>query len=150
MLENYEITKNTLAIIPIDSKKSEVIEDDETFVINKNSTKIVDDSCKFFGSSLNGRHEGTKNLIGVNYKAPIIVEETNEMIFFPTNSPRLSECTWISLNNLENYKKNGGKTQICFKNGKTIDIDVSYGSLENQVLRSTRLESILRKRKNII
>lgn len=150
MLENYEITKNTLAIIPIDSKRSEVIEDDETFIINKNSTKIVDDSCKFFGSSLNGRHEGTKNLIGVNYKAPIIVEETNEMIFFPTNSPRIPDCTWISLNNLENYKKNDGKTQIYFKNGKKIDIDVSYGSFENQVLRSTRLESILRKRKNII
>lgn len=149
MLDNYEITKSTLAIIPIDSKRCEVIEDEDEFVINKNSTKIIDDSCKFFGSSLNGRHEGTKNLIGVNYKAPIIVEETSEIIFFPTNSPRISDCTWISLNNLENYKKNNGKTKVCFKNGKEIEVNVSYGSLENQVLRSTRLESILRKRKNM-
>lgn len=149
MLDTYEITKNTLAIIPIDSKRSEVIEDNDTFIINKCSTKIVDDSCKFFGSSLDGRQEGTKNLIGVNYKAPIIVEETNDVIFFPTNSPRIVDCAWISLNNLENYKKNDNKTQILFKNGKTIDISISYGSLENQVLRSTRLESILRKRKNI-
>ena len=149
MLDNYEITKSTLAIIPIDSKRSEVIEDDEKFIINKNTTKIIDDSCKFFGSSLSGRHEGTKNLIGVNYKAPIIVEETSEIIFFPTNSPRISDCTWVSLNNLEHYKKNNGKTKLCFKNGKEIDVNVSYGSLENQVLRSTRLESILRKRKNM-
>ena len=149
MLDNYEITKSTLAIIQIDSKRCEVIEDEDEFVINKNSTKIIDDSCKFFGSSLNGRHEGTKNLIGVNYKAPIIIEETNEIIFFPTNSPRISDCTWISLNNLENYKKNNGKTKVCFKNGKEIEVNVSYGSLENQVLRSTRLESILRKRKNM-
>ncbi len=149
MLDTYEITKNTLAIIPIDSKRSEVIEDDDTFIINRSSTKIVDDSCKFFGSSLEGRHEGTKNLIGVTYKAPIIIEETNEMIFFPTNSPRIANCTWVSLNNLENYKKNNGQTQLCFKNGKILDIDVSYNSLENQVLRSTRLESILRKHKNI-
>lgn len=149
MIDTYEITKNTLAIIPIDSKKSEIIEDDDIFIINKNSTKIVDDSCKFFGSSLEGRHEGTKNLIGVTYKAPIIIEETNEMIFFPTNSPRIANCAWVSLNNLENYKKNNGKTQLCFKNGKIVDIDISYNSLENQVLRSTRLESILRKHKNI-
>lgn len=149
MLDNYEISRNTLAIVPIDSCKSQVIEEDANFIINKNATKIVDDSCKFFGSSLDGRHEGTKNLIGVNYKAPIIVEETSEMIFFPTNSPRIIECTWISLNNLENYSRNNGKTKVCFKNGKSIDIDVSYSSLENQVLRSTRLESILRKRKNV-
>lgn len=149
MLDTYEITKNTLAIIPIDSKRSEVIEDDDVFIINKNSTKIIDDSCKFFGSSLDGRHEGTKNLIGVTYKAPIIIEETSELIFFPTNSPRIANCTWVSLNNLENYKKNNNQTQLYFKNGKIIDIDVSYNSLENQVLRSTRLESILRKHKNI-
>lgn len=149
MLDTYEITKNTLAIIPIDSKRSEVIEEDDIFIINKNTTKIIDDSCKFFGSSLNGRHEGTKNLIGVTYKAPIIIEETSEMIFFPTNSPRITNCAWVSLNNLEDYKKKNGQTQLCFKNGKIIDIDVSYSSFENQVLRSTRLESILRKHKNI-
>lgn len=149
MLDTYEIKKNTLAIIPIDSKRSEVIEDDDVFIINRNATKIIDDSCKFFGSSLDGRHEGTKNLIGVTYKAPIIIEETSEVIFFPTNSPRIANCTWVSLNNLENYKKNNDQTQLYFKNGKIIDIDVSYNSLENQVLRSTRLESILRKHKNI-
>ena len=110
MIDNYEISKNTFAIIPIDSNKSEVIEDNGCFIINRNSTKIVDDSCKYFGSSLSGRHEGTKNLIGVNYKSPIIIEETAEIIFFPTNSPRITECTWISLNNLEEYKKNNGKT----------------------------------------
>ena len=149
LINSYEISKSTLAIIPIDSFSSQVIEEDDNFIISKNSTKIIDDSCKFFGSSLDGRHEGTKNLIGVNYKSPIIIEETNEIIFFPTNSPRLTECTWISLNNLEDYKKEDGKTKISFKNGKTISVDVSYNSLDNQVLRSTRLESILRKRKNI-
>lgn len=147
MIDNYEISKNTFAIIPIDSNKSEVIEDNGCFIINRNSTKIVDDSCKYFGSSLSGRHEGTKNLIGVNYKSPIIIEETAEIIFFPTNSPRITECTWISLNNLEEYKKNNGKTMLLFRNGKTIDVDVSFNSLENQVLRSTRLEAMLRKRK---
>ena len=149
MINSYEISQDTLAIIPIDSKKSEVIEIGDNFIVNKSSTKIVDDSCRFFGSSLNGRHEGTKSLIGVNYKAPVIVEETSSMIFFPTNSPRLTDCTWISLNNIENYSKNNGKTEIVFKNGKVIEVDVSYGSLENQVLRSTRLESILRKRKGM-
>ena len=149
MKKTYEINSSTIAIIPIDQTTSKIIELEDTFLVNRSATEIIDESCKFFGSSYLGRHEGTKNLIGVNYKAPIIVEETSEMIFFPTNSPRITDCTWISLNNLENYKKNNGKKQLCFKNGKTIDVNISYSSIENQVLRSTRLESILRKRKNI-
>ena len=36
----------------------------------------MDDSCKYFGSSYQGRYEGTKNLIGMNYKLPIIIEES--------------------------------------------------------------------------
>ena len=148
MLDSYEISRDTLAIIPISSCQSKIIEGDDNLIINKNSTKIVDDSCKFFGSSLRGRCEGTKNLLGINYKAPIIVEESSEIIFFPTNSPRIDDCVWISLNNIEKYQRTNGKTKVVFKNGTEIDVDVSFNTIDNQVLRSTRLESILRKRKN--
>ena len=42
-------------------------------------------------------------------------------------------------------KKDG--SQVKFKNGDCLELNISYGSLENQVLRATRLESILRHRK---
>lgn len=147
MINNYEINYETLAIIPIDYKKSKIIEKDNILIINKSTTEIVDDSCKYFGSSFIGRQEGTKNLIGVNYKTPIIIEESKEIIFFPTSSPRFDNCFWISLNNLENYTKIDNKTIVNFKNGQVLELNISYGSLENQILRATRLESMLRKRK---
>jgi competence protein ComK len=147
MINNYEINNSTLAIIPVGDKVSKIIEEENNFVINKIPTEVVDDSCKFFGSSYLGRFEGTKSLLGVNYKSPIIIEETKEIIFFPTSSPRFNNCFWISLNNIENYSKNEHKTIISFKNGQRIELNISYGSLENQILRATRLESILRKRK---
>ena len=59
--------------------------------------KIIENSCRYFGSSYNGRHIGTKNLTGINYKSPIIIEETKNIIFFPTTSPKQSDCSWISL-----------------------------------------------------
>lgn len=148
MFDTYEISNSTLAVIPINSNQTEVIEKFNHYIINKNCVKIIDDSCKFFGSSLDGRHDGTKNLIGVSYKPPIIVEESSEIIFFPTNSVRNKDCIWISLKNLERFHRDGGKTKIIFKNGVEIDLKVSYETIENQVLRSTRLESVLRNRKN--
>lgn len=139
MLDNYEININTLAIIPVDSKMSKILEGEDIFFINKRTTDIIDYSCKYFGSSYIGRLAGTKNLINVNYKSPIVIEETNDIIFFPTSSPRFNDCTWLALNNIKNYIKSDNNCKIIFKNNVTVDIKISLGSLQNQILRSTML-----------
>lgn len=147
-MDKYEINKSTLAIIPISKNCSKVIEQENDYIINNSTTNIIDHSCKFFGSSYNGRCEGTKNLVGFNYKSPIIIEESKEIIFFPTSSPRFDNCSWISLNNIEKYIKKENISSIYFKNGLIMDLEISYSSLENQILRATMLESKLRQRKN--
>lgn len=147
-MKNYEISNETLAIIPITNYKSKVIEKEDEFEVEMTPMEIVENSCQFFGSSYQGRSSGTKKLIGVTHKSPIIIEETKEIIFFPTNSPRLYECCWISLNNLNNYKRNSKNSTIIFNTGYLLDLNISFGSLDNQILRAARLESVLRKRKN--
>lgn len=147
MKENYEVSSSTVAIIPLEKRKSKVIEEDEYYVVSKSTTDIIDDSCKYFGSSYEGRHEGTKYLTGINYKSPIIIEETCEMIFFPTSSPRFDNCCWIALHHIDKYEKENNRCKIIFKNGISLSLDISYGSLQNQILRSTLLQSILRDRK---
>ena len=142
----YIINSNTVAIIPLKNKITHVIEKDDSFIINENSMKIIENSCEYFGSSYNGRHIGTKNLTGINYKSPIIIEETKNIIFFPTTSPRQSDCSWISLNYINNYVNKDGKIEVFFENGEKYIFDISYGSFDNQYLRATKLESILRKR----
>lgn len=147
-MNEYEINVDTQAIIPYGEEKSKVIEGDRTFIVNQPPLKIIDKSCRFFGSSYQGRFLGTKNLIGISHKAPIIIEETREIIFFPTNSPRQDNCAWISLRHLQNYKKVNNRSLLKFNGGHLINLEVSYGTLDNQVLRATRLESVLRTRKN--
>lgn len=147
-MDSYEINNDTLAIIPTGDFKSEVIEKTSRFIVNMPPIKIIENSCAYFGSSYEGRFLGTKNLIGISHKAPIIIEESKEIIFFPTSSPRLCNCIWISLKNLGEYKRNENNSIIMFNNGNILDLDISYGSLDNQVLRAARLESVLRLRKN--
>lgn len=148
-MNEYEINIETLAIVPFKSDKSKVYENDKVFIVNKPVNKIMDDSCEFFGSSLEGRQKGTSNLIGVTHKAPIIVEESKEIIFFPTMSPRVENCAWISLNHIDKIIKKENKNCIVFKNDIIIELDISYGIINNQILRATRLESVLRNRKLI-
>ncbi len=147
-MNEYEINDDTLAIIPIDECRSKIIEKSKSFIVNQPTIKIIDVSCQYFGSSYQGRFLGTKNLIGISHKAPIIIEESKEIIFFPTTSPRLFNCAWISLKNLQNYKRNNDSTTIIFNNGHLLNLEISYATVDSQVLRAARLESVLRLRKN--
>ena len=146
-MKEYEINSDTLALISLDDK-TKVFEKSKTFLVDKDTSRIMEDSCEYFGSSLSGRQKGTEKLIGVSYKAPIIVEESRNIIFFPTNSPRSKSCNWISLNNLERYYTKNNKIVIEFKNKQKIMLDMSFGIIDNQILRATRLEAVLRGRKS--
>lgn len=146
---NYEITYDTELIVPIDEKSSKIVENGEEYIIEKNSLKILEHSCEYFGSSLEGRKEGTKKILGITHKSPIIVEESRKIIFFPTNSPDRKDCSWINLEKIDKYNRIDNKTSsIIFKGGKKYDFNISYGSLTNQILRATRLKFILDERIN--
>lgn len=146
-MKNYEINLETLAIIPLNATSTRIVEKNNDFIVNSSSMKIIDDGCRFFGSTYTGRMEGTKSMIGVNYKAPIILEETTPIIFFPTSSPRLEACSWISFKDVEKCIKNADKSTIIFKNGTSIELNLSYGIIQNQILRSSYLNSMLISRK---
>ena len=143
-LDCYYINKATCVIIPIGKNSSKVIEHDDEYFIKNSTLSILEHSCEYFGSSFEGRKEGTKKLLGITHKSPIIVEESRKIIFFPTTSPEKENCIWINLDKIDKYYKSGNrKSTILFKNGDSIDFDVSIGSLTNQILRATRLKYIL-------
>lgn len=146
---NYEISYETNAIIPVNENLSKIIENDDQYVIKDNTLKIMEHSCEYFGSSYEGRKEGTKKLLGITHKSPIIVEESRKIIFFPSSSPENDDCIWINLEKIDKYYKIDSKhSEILFKNGKTIKLNVSIGSLTNQILRATRLKYVLEERIN--
>ena len=143
----YEINEETLAIIPFGIGKSKIIEKDREIIVNQTPLDIINYSCLYFGSSYEGRHSSTKYLLGISYKSPIIIEESRNIIFFPTSSPKLDDCNWLSLKNIVDYKKDRNSSIVYFDNNIKLPIKISYGSLDNQVLRAARLESIMRNNK---
>lgn len=146
--EIYEVNDETLAILPLNDDKVKVYELEDSFELQTTTTQIMEDSCRYFGSSLDGRRKGTESLIGVSYKAPVIVEESKELIFFPMSSTRKKDTPWIGLKHLKNYYKSSEGIVLEFENDIKIVLNVSYGIMDNQILRATRLESVLRGRKN--
>jgi competence protein ComK len=146
IMNYYEINDETMAVIPIDYDKTKIIEKEKEYIIEKKAYTIMDESCKYYGSSYKGRIEASKELLNCSYKLPIIVEESSALIFFPIKSSLLQDCSWINVNCIKNIEKIGNKCNITLRNGKKILLDISKLSLENQIYRSSKLESIIYKR----
>ena len=148
---DYEINSETLLIMPFNNGKSKIYEFDREFLINRISNDIINDSCLFFGSTLEGRREAVKNILGIDLKVPILVEDTRNIIFFPTANCIHKNAIWISYQNLlKYYKFDEFSTVLCFRNNKQITVDVRYNIIDNQVIRCMKLESLLNKRRQFI
>ncbi len=146
-MDSYEINEDTVALIPKDEENTIVYEVDNSFVVNKPTLEIVEESCEYFGSSLEGRQIGTSKLVGFTHKVPVIIEETFDLIFFPTLSPKNADCSWLSYKHIFKPDKFKDKTIIELKNGKKILVNVSTPIIHNQLYRCSRLKDTLNLRK---
>ena len=149
--DNYEVSSNTLVIIPIGNKKSRIYAYGGDFIVKKSSLSIIEESCLFFGSSYEGRKEGTKALLNVDMKVPIIIEDSRNIIFFPTSSCIRESSIWISYQNLIKYNKfNDCLTDLYFKNHVHVRVGCKYNLIDNQIIRCIKLEKALLNRKKFI
>lgn len=146
-MEFYEINDETLAVIPYSENETKIIEKNDEYIVKETPYEIMENSCKYFGSSLEGRINGSKNILGSVYKIPIMVEESQKLIFFPTGAINSPNVSFISYKNIKNVVKNGTKSIIQFSNDVSVRINCPYFSLKNQIFRCNILESISDSRK---
>ena len=146
----YEISNGTLAIVPNEDDNSLIYEDNERFIVEESPFKIMEDSCKYFGSTYKGRKDSAKEILGAEYKIPVVIEDSTNLIVFPTTSPKAEDFAWICLNRVKNINKvDSFNTKITFDNDRELIVPCSYRSIENQLSRASRLDVILRKRKKL-
>ena len=145
---SYEVSQGTLAIVPDSGAGSKILEDENEYLVDMNPFEIVESSCQYYGCSYEGRRDGARAILGADYKVPIVIEDYNNLIFFPTVSPEDPSCSWIASKKVKEYEAlSSTSIKLTFENDITIVLPVSYRSFENQLLRATRLESLLRNRK---
>lgn len=150
LIEEYEINPYTLLIKPIQygsEMYSQIFELEDEFISPFKPLDIIKRSCEYFGSSYEGRKDGTKHLIGITHKAPIAVDPTSSIFFFPTSSPARPQCMWLSHHHVSKFTRaDTGMTSVVFRNQQQIEIDISYSSFGNQVMRTALLKTKLLQR----
>lgn len=149
--DDYEISPLTMAILSLTeddgSISTHILEVSYDYIVKKTPTKLIDEACRFFGSSLQGRMDGTRDISKITHKPPIAIDPSSGMYFFPTASPTSNHCSWIAHSHVDFIDQFGhDQTVIVFKNGKRIILDVSYGSMTNQLNRTAQFRYSLEER----
>ena len=150
LIEEYEINPYTLIVQPIQygSKVyTEIHELEDRYISPFKPLDIIKRSCEYFGSSYEGRKEGTKQLIGITHKPPIAIDPTSSIFFFPTTSPVTAGCIWMANQHIVGTARmDAGTTMITFRNQQAFEIPVSCRSIENQIMRTALLKTKLLQR----
>lgn len=150
LIHDYEINPFTMMIAPYeDGGKlySKIYELDNEFISPIIPFDIIKKSCEFFGSSYEGRREGTRTLTQITHKPPIVIDPTNDIYFFPTTSPARKQCIWLSNRHIVSSERHSNrKTIVKFRNTKKVKIPISLASFRNQLQRTTFLQVKLTER----
>src|SRR5699024_174857 len=149
---NFEVTPLTYAVLSQELEAGElatyVLDEKQEYIIPTTPTKIIEQACRYYGSSLKGRVEGTKEISEIFYKLQIAINPSIGMLFFPTSSSRLKTCSWIAHSHILTLhpKEDQRTTEIVFKNGRKVIVPVSYGSITNQLQRTAQFRYELENR----
>ncbi|WP_088809371.1 MULTISPECIES: competence protein ComK [Listeria] len=139
----YEVNPHTMIILPHSAGGplfSRVIEIGSDSISKFTPFELIKTSCKFFGANYDGRREGTKHLIGITHKPPIIIDPISFTYTFPTASPTNPNCIWVFPQHIKEYHgTKDNQTLVQFSNFEMIKIDVSISSFNNQVARTSML-----------
>lgn len=150
LIEEYEINAYTLAIRPkeVGNKVySEILEVEEEFISPFKPLEIIKKSCGYFGCEYDGRRGGTRSLTGYTHKAPIAIEPSNSIYFFPTTSPDREACVWIAQSHIDSFvKKSPFETLVTFRSKQKIDLPISFSTFESQFARTAILKNKLEQR----
>ena len=137
---DYIINDDTLALEGINYSSTKVIERSREFVVHKFWQDILQDSCLYYGASLQGRIEASRDILQKGYKVPIVVSELHKLVLFSLGKQTDCECMWISLKNICSYSVEKGNIHFYFDSEKELIIRIGKETFEAQILKAYNLE----------
>ncbi|WP_227939049.1 competence protein ComK [Alkalihalobacillus deserti] len=142
ILIHYEINRETSVLLPAEHLEynSIVWEKDQVFHVRKTPFQLIKEACLEGGADYDGRKVAVTYKTGIQSKIPIPVNPLEHIYAFPTNSPKLFECSWIFYHHVKSLKRHphfSNQSIITFKNHKELHLEISYNTLERQLQRTS-------------
>ncbi|WP_114570497.1 competence protein ComK [Exiguobacterium flavidum] len=145
-----KINAQTLALVPCYGKYGEpqtlVIKEGSETLEEGHPMKLIEETCLYYGSSMRGRIEAARHILGPHRKTPVLIDWEAQTIFFPTGAKEKAECIWINFKQMKSVQKNGKQVRVEFQTGQAVETDVSAYSIERQRIKTLELAYEMQRR----
>ena len=143
ILSTYEITPNTMALLPARNPDYDTIALETTgeLYIRKTPLQLIKQACLEGGSTYEGRKSAVDYLTGAKHKVPIPINPRENIYAFPTQSPKEFDCCWLfheHIRSIKPYQRSNqpNRTIIQFSNNEQLKLVASYYTIEKQMHRT--------------
>ncbi|MEH7346841.1 competence protein ComK [Bacillus sp. JJ1532] len=99
---------------------TQIIETTRTFLVDMSPLEVLDMSIGAFGFDLKGAIATSRRLLGDIHMCPIKVNPINQIVVFPTKSPKHEDTIWFNPYHIERTTSIFRKTAVALSNGKTL------------------------------
>ena len=103
-----------------------------TYLIDDLS-QYINDLAIFYGSDLRGRNLAMAKITGIKYKLPLLISNKAKIYYLKTRNLMAEDCVLINYYWFDHYKALKNMTELYFRNGYKIVIDVDYRIIKRQV-----------------
>lgn len=123
---------------------SRVIEEEETFLVTKTPTTVIEETLLHLGSNFLGARSSSKYLLSPMRMHPISVNPQLGILLFPTKNMLCHCCIWFSLIHVKStYPIGVNQTEVLTSFGHTILIDMSERAFNNRRQKAIQLQDTI-------
>lgn len=140
-IEDYEIHRGTMALMhyPHERYQTKVLESGRIIYTPITHQNLLKSACYDGGASLEGRRKAVVEVFKYRQRTPFIVSEQERMIVFPTHSPEHYHNVWLFYHHIKDLIETSDGCTVIFNDLTKLHLDVSYYTMNNQLLRSSRI-----------
>ncbi len=142
--DGHIITRATEAIIPVYNEfghlHSVIYESMEKHFITMTPKKLIEENCRFYFSTFEGRMEAARELLNITQMVPICISERTKIYLFPTCSPRNEECMWLNPVHIKGiYPLLADQSEVILTGGEKITIPMHKEPLQARIQKTGHL-----------
>lgn len=146
--KQYEINGDTIGLLPFYNEfgdlHTKVMERNRTLCIDDKPKNIIKYNCCYYGSSYQGRKDGTLQIMGYRSIAPIVISEQLGIFFIPLESPSNDTCIWLAQSHVKRVQATSSdRSDIIFSNDTFISVNQAKNTLETKIHRATHYRFVL-------
>lgn len=102
-----------------------------------------------FAATIHSRKMNVKHAHKIQRLVPIIIDDTHDFVMFPLHACKYKNAIWLNLRHVMKFSKHRAGTEVHFRTGDCLLVNVETHLCENQYRRALEVLDYFKKYKHL-